>query len=150
MSSCTAAGGCKPDVLTVATTGNERGSASFRARRADRQEVKKWWNHTVTIEVTYCKPLSELSRSEKATNQFLYSGYDNEVVVELAANKLRITATKEKSDRNQAAAQKTFEKLMQEKLTQIRSIEDIQLSVVTEEKTQTRTYEVWEGVDRIG
>ena len=73
MTTCTT---CKPDSYNTRTTDTERRSAAFSARRVEKESKKVWWDHTVTIEVTYCKPMSELP-SAKHPNTFLYSGYEN-------------------------------------------------------------------------
>jgi hypothetical protein len=146
MSSC---GPCKSDSYNVTTTNTAQESATFGARRVEKQSKKIWWDHTVTVEVTYCKPLSEVA-SAKHANAFLYQGYEDAVTVETAPNKLKIVATRKESTTPPDREQKSMETLMQKRMSEHTFIDNIQVSVASEEKTQVRTFEVWEGVDRMG
>jgi hypothetical protein len=147
MSACA---GCRPDSITTAVTANESSGASLKARRLEKQEVTKWWENDITVTVTFCKPLSELSRGATLPQRYLAMAYYRDVdVSDVGSSSIRITA-KRQTNVGPERMRQLLEPDLTKQMGRDSDIENIEVKVTGVEKTKTRTYEVWAGVDRIG
>lgn len=146
-----------PPTTTVETVSTNKSDGAFRNRRAEREDVCKWWEHSITVEVEFCQPQSSagLDRARRLMGHLNphYARFDLQASRAKSDHVFELEIKGGYTTREKTSAQ--VKEMVEGAIARYlgsslkNDLVSAKFDLESEQKQKVKRYDVWDGVDRM-